>query len=159
MLNNKNLDHFLCPRPHLNKNLIKKDLQIRLTTDANSAAKVTRLVEAAQAKMDPKGLTDIFGLLSGLLEGFGPKNSLTNSQVDYDTIVLLSDGVQSSPMMDVKDFRDRIRELNRFARVRIHAIGIGHKALEGDPSWSGLEDGVELLPALAEDSDGRYVKR
>lgn len=69
-----------------------------------------------------------------------------------DTVFLLTDGAPSAGAFQNKtEILESIREMNRFRKVRIHAIGIGNRAVSR--RWQGLLEG------LAEATDGEFVTK
>jgi HEAT repeat protein len=107
-------------------------------------------IAAALAQVDaysPSGSTNLYGAFSNVLHGSSPRDPAAAEKVEFDSIYLLTDGLPTSgAVIDSGELRARVRDFNRFARVRIHTIGIG-------------EENRDLLLGLATDSGGRCVQR
>jgi HEAT repeat protein len=71
-----------------------------------------------------------------------------NASGALDTIYLMSDGVPSSGVQDLKQFREKIVAMTRFKKIVIHTIAV-------DPPPGG----EDLLKAVAEASGGTCVRR
>ena len=68
------------------------------------------------------------------------------SAVVFDTVAVLSDGLPTTgTVTEPGELRRRVRDWNRFARVRLHAVAVG--------------DSADLLAGLAADSGGASVVR
>jgi len=102
---------------------------------------------------DPNVLQDAIGFIDGL-QPMGMTNvydTLVRAMSDreVDTLYLLSDGAPTAgSVLDPKEIRRRIRELNRLKRIRIHTIGFNLKPHE-----------EELMRGLADENDGVFVSR
>lgn len=107
-------------------------------------------VAAALALLDqhpPQGATDLHGPLALLFHAGEPDDPGAAARVAFDTLVLLSDGLPTAgAVQDAPELLRRVAGWNRFARVRIHAVGLG-------------QQNKELLEGLARDGGGRYVAR
>jgi HEAT repeat protein len=71
-----------------------------------------------------------------------------NASGTLDTIYLMTDGVPSSGVTDLKQFIDKITAINRFKKIAIHTIGV-------DPPANG----EELLKQIAAATGGMYIRR
>ena len=71
-----------------------------------------------------------------------------NASGALDSIYLMTDGVPSSGVSEIKQFVDKIVDLNRFTKIVIHTIGV-------DPPANG----EELLKQIAAATGGMYVRR
>lgn len=90
---------------------------------------------------DPGGATNLHGALELAIRSGGG-----------DTVFLLTDGAPSSGTFKNKtEILDSVRRMTRFRKVRIHAIGIGSRAVSN--RWRGLLEG------LAAATDGECVIR
>lgn len=102
---------------------------------------------AEVAKYEPQGSTNLYSALSNLLHGSAPRDPQAADQVAFDAFYLLSDGLPTSgAVTETEALRARVREWNRFARVRIHAVGIG-------------DENRALLEGIAHDAGGMYLQK
>ncbi len=107
-------------------------------------------IAAALAQVEayaPSGSTNLYGAFANVLHGSAPRDPGAAENVAFDAVYLLTDGLPTSgAITDPDELRARVRDWNRFARVRIHTIGIG-------------DENRDLLVGLAKDSGGRCVQR
>lgn len=107
-------------------------------------------VAAALALLDqhpPQGATDLHAPLALLFHAGEPDDPGAAARVAFDTLVLLSDGLPTAGVVqDAPELLRRVKGWNRFARVRIHTVGLG-------------EQNKELLQGLARDGGGQYASR
>lgn len=107
---------------------------------------VARALAAVDAYA-PSGSTDLYAALEAFFRGSEPGDPEAAARVEFDTLVLLSDGLPTAGIVtDPAELRRRVQGWNRFARTKVHTVGLGAQDRE-------------LLQALAADSGGRYVAR
>ena len=109
-----------------------------------------RNIAAALRLLDqhpPAGPTDLYGPLAQLFHAGEPSDPDAAARVAFDTLVVLSDGLPTAgDVQDTDELLRRVEGFNRFARVRIHCVGLG---AQNRP----------LLEGLARASGGRYAAR
>ena len=117
-----------------------------LPATPETVRKAVRYVE----RLEPTSGTNSFEALRAAL-----------ADEEVDSIYFLSDGYPSmGAVTDPDEILAQVREMNRWRRVRIHAIAM----LRGDPppEFAALEDGTaaeRFMRRLAADNDGRYVEQ
>lgn len=123
----------------------------RLVPLAQTPVPATRANQArALALLDahaPAGATDLHAPLAAVFHAGEPEDPAAAERVEFDTLVLLTDGLPTAGVViDPAELLRRVRGWNRWAGVRIHAVGLG-------------QQDQDLLSRLASESGGRFVSR
>jgi hypothetical protein len=112
--------------------------------------------------LEPDGQTNIYDPLEKGLSfaGGGSSMGYTLAKNGADTIFFLTDGMPNAGQVpEANAILAKVKELNKNARVKIHAIGVFSSGGEGfgNRGRNEQEEGGQFLRQLAADHNGKYT--